>query len=77
MRWTDGQLAQYNEQGFLLLPGLLSPGETETLNNDVPLLLNGDDEIDGLHRERELGGAIRQVYLAHRSIESFKNIVRE
>jgi ectoine hydroxylase len=75
MKWTDDQIEQYNDQGFLLLPGLLSD-EVETLNNDVPLLLNGDDEIEGLHRERELGGAIRQVFLAHRSIESFKNIIR-
>ena len=44
------------------MPGLLSSDEVNALNGDVPLLLNGEN--DGLHRER--GGAVRQVYLAHR-----------
>ena len=64
MKWTDEQLARYDEQGYLFMPGLLSSDEVDALNGDVPLLLSGEN--DGLHRERERGGAVRQVYLAHR-----------
>ena len=76
MQWTEEQIAQYNDLGYLFSPGLLSSDEVDALDNDIPLLLNGDDEIDGLHRERERSGAVRQVFLAHRRIESFKNIIR-
>ena len=73
MKWTDEQLAQYNEQGYLFMPGLLSADEVDALNGDVPLLLKGED--DGLHRERERGGAVRQVYLAHRSVDAFRKLI--
>ena len=29
MKWTDEQLAQYNEQGYLFMPGLLSADEVD------------------------------------------------
>lgn len=51
------------ETGFLLLPGLLTSEETSELNDAVDLLMDGRDEEDLMHREREKTGAVRQVFL--------------
>jgi ectoine hydroxylase len=39
-------------------------------------MLVGKDEQDGLHREREKSGAVRQIYLAHRHSPPYKELVR-
>jgi len=73
MRWAIQQLKQYHQEGFLLVPNLLSVEEIDALNTDVPLLLTDDDS--GMHREREHSGAIRQVYNSHRYVPTFRNLV--
>ena len=39
MRWSMQKLEQYHQEGFLLVPNLLSVEEVDALNMDVPLLL--------------------------------------
>lgn len=77
MRWTDAQLTQFDQHGFLFVRGLLSADEVGELNAAVPGLLAGDDAADGLHRERERSGAVRQVYLAHRHSPPFRALARD
>ena len=72
--WTDQQLQRYQEQGFLFCPGLMNPEEIQRLNEAVPDLLAGRDQDDGMHREYERSGAVRQVYLAHRHSEPFRKL---
>lgn len=72
MRWTQQQLDQYNLLGYMFVPGLFSTEEVLRLNDITPELLRGNDRVDAMHRERERGGAVRQVYLAHRYIPPFK-----
>ena len=74
MKWTDAQLQKYHEQGFLFMPGLISSQKVAEMQAAVPLLLNSEEESDGMHREREKGGAVRQVYLAHRYTEAFRDL---
>lgn len=76
MEWSDRDIEDYKTNGFRLIRGLLSEDEVAGLRNGVPDLLNGRDESDGMHREREKGGAVRQVYLAHRSHPAFVELIR-
>lgn len=73
--WSTQQLNEYQETGFLLMKGLLSSTEVDTLNEQVPALLNGKDD-DGMHRAREKSGAVRSVFLAHRHSPVFKELAR-
>ncbi len=75
MSWSQEQNAQFEEQGFLFLRGLFSKTEVARLNDVVPQLLNGDEQTDGMHRERERSGAVRQIYLAHRFSSRFQQLV--
>jgi ectoine hydroxylase len=77
MRWSDDQVQQFREQGYLCRPGLLSAGEIETLHAPLPALLAGKEEEDRMHREWERSGAIRQIYLTHRHCEPYRNLIRD
>lgn len=74
MRWTQEQCDSFRERGFALMRGLFSADEILRLGEATSELLLGNDEQDGLHRERERGGAVRQVYLAHRHSPPYKAI---
>ena len=76
MDWSQDQLEQYNKDGYLLVKNLLSSSELNALKSDLPLLFDATDDSDGAHRIREKNGAIRQVMLAHRGVESYANIIR-
>lgn len=76
MSWTEAQYAQYRKDGYLMVRGLLSSADLQALHAALPDLLSGDDAADGLHREREKSGAVRQVYLAHRHSPPFQALVR-
>lgn len=39
----------------------------------MPELLTGDEATDGMHRERERSGAVRQIYLAHRFCPAYQS----
>jgi ectoine hydroxylase len=75
-KWSAQQLAEYDKNGFVLVRGLLSPAEIARLTSHVPEVLNGKDEEDGMHRERERSGAPRSVFLAHRHSPVFKELAR-
>jgi ectoine hydroxylase len=75
--WTEETLSDYREQGFVLARGLLAPAEVAALLAEMPALLHGDDAADGMHRERERSGAIRQVYLAHRHCAPYRALARD
>ncbi|MCA9443386.1 MAG: phytanoyl-CoA dioxygenase family protein [Candidatus Omnitrophica bacterium] len=76
MEWTPEQISSYNDDGFLIVRNLLSDAEVADLREAVQVLLHGNDEVDRMHRERERGGAVRQVYLAHRHNPAFQELVR-
>jgi ectoine hydroxylase len=76
MRWNQQHCEQFEDHGYLFVPGLFSTDEISGLNQAVPDLLRGDEHLDSMHRERERSGAIRQVYLAHRYSPPF-NVVSE
>jgi len=77
MSWTQLQRDEFDEQGYLFVPGLFSSAEISSLNKSTSELLQGDDELDGMHRERERGGAVRQIYLAHRHNAQFMSLSQD
>lgn len=72
---SEDQAKDYQDKGFLFVPSQLSAKELAQVSESVPLLLN--DEEDGMHREWERAGAIRQVYLARRHNPAFQNLIRK
>lgn len=83
--WTDAQLEQYNEQGFLRVPGLLSPREVAELrgiSNDYVERyrgegpLNGDDE-KRVHWVKEHAGPVRSIFALHRQVEPYRRAIRK
>ncbi|HYE05986.1 MAG TPA: phytanoyl-CoA dioxygenase family protein [Planctomycetota bacterium] len=75
--WDEATLARYRADGFVLVRGLLAPAEVAALTAELPALLGGDDDVDGMHRERERTGAVRQVYLAHRHCAPYRDLARD
>lgn len=75
--WSNDQLREYQEQGFYLARGLLSAAEVASLNGEMPWLLDAERTDDGVHRERERTGAVRQAYLAHRHSEPYRQLARD
>jgi ectoine hydroxylase len=77
MAWTESEMRQYQQDGYRLVRGLLDAEEMARLRSVVPTLLGGNDERDGMHREREKGSAaVRQVYAAHRSDPTYRALSR-
>jgi ectoine hydroxylase len=74
--WQDDDIRSYERQGYLLKRGLLATSEVQALNAEMEVML-GADRDDGIHRERERTGAVRQVYLAHRHSAPFRQLVRD
>jgi len=72
MGWNQQQLQEFDKLGYLFVPGLLPTHQITELNSAVPRLLAGEEQSDGIHRERERSGAVRQVYLTHRYCPPFK-----
>jgi ectoine hydroxylase len=70
--WPMEQLKAFQEDGFVIQRGLVSRDELGEIREAIPSVLSGDDAADGLHRERERSGAVRQVYLTHRHCPVFR-----
>jgi ectoine hydroxylase len=61
MKLTDGQIAEYEERGFLVFPNLVDPHEIEILRADL-------GRVAGLTAEevtREKSGVVRTVFRVH------------
>ena len=74
--WDVASRRAFADDGYVLRRGLLAPDEVGALLAEMPRMLGGDD-ADGLHRERERTGAVRQVYLAHRHSPPYRALARD
>ncbi len=75
MIWSEEELQTYRDKGYVLRRSLLSVAEVKHMKRAMPTLLESSGN-DGMHRECERSGAVRQVYLAHRYVEPFSKIIR-
>jgi ectoine hydroxylase len=71
-RWTQQEIGQFRERGYRLVRGLVPAERLTRLAEAVGPLLGGGQDHDGMHREYEPGGAVTQVYLAHRHHPLFR-----
>ncbi len=69
---NNDDIAEFDEQGYLFIPALLSPEETEVLQRDIPDTLNrqGPEVI----REPDPDSTIRLAYGGHVHCESFRRL---
>lgn len=63
MQLTDAQLAAYDEQGFLTLPGLIRPEEIAALRADLGRVMG----LNTAEITREKSGVVRTVFRVHDS----------
>jgi len=82
--WTEQQLAEYHERGFLAQPGLLSADELAELQQTSADMvaryekhteLAGDDDNE-VHFVRETSGAVRSIFATHRKVEAYRRAIR-
>ncbi len=72
MKLTDAQIREFEEEGFLFLPGVFSPAE-------VGVLHRAAEEVYALDREevwRESSGVARTAFAAHTYNEAFRRLGR-
>lgn len=62
MQLSKDQIEQYNRDGFLVLPDLLSPAEVQAMKHDLARIQQID--TDHLVRERN-GGVAKTIYRVH------------
>ena len=73
MRLTDAQLRQFDQDGFLVLPGVFSEAEVQALRAPVPTLMAQDCP----ENPREaVGGAVRNLLSLHRRSAIYARLVR-
>ncbi len=82
--WNDEQLKQYDEQGFLRLPGLIDHELIAELKaeSDIHIRrIEGDGPTSGdteprMHFVKELTGEVRTLFGLHREIEPVRRVIR-
>jgi ectoine hydroxylase len=74
MELDRSDIAEFDDQGYLFIPGLFTTEEIEVLCRDLPNMLSqhGPEVI----REPDHESAIRLVYGGHENYESFKQLSR-
>ncbi len=82
--WSQQQLAQYHNDGFLACPGLFNTDELAPLNSIADEYcqhyrdheaLSGDDD-KRVHWIRERSGAVRSLFAMHRQVEPYRQLLR-
>ncbi len=74
MPLDDDERTRYDRDGYFIRRALVGGEQLARLRAEIPTIFAGNDE-DGMHREREFNGAVRQVYLAHRHSGPFRQLV--
>ena len=73
MQLTPHQVESYRRDGYLLLPGLFSAAEVETLRGELPRLLGEDTPGRVLEKQT---GMVRSVYASHTRSEVMARLAR-
>ena len=70
--WTDQQLEQYREQGFLFQRDLLSRSEIDELCASAEVMMRDQDNPPEVEVVREKSGPVRTVFCMHRNVEPWR-----
>lgn len=74
MELTEAQVHAFDEDGYLVFPGLFSRCEIDFVTAEVPTLLAGTDQ--GMYRELDDAAAVRLLFDCHRHNEVFERLSR-
>lgn len=61
MQLTETQIKEYQENGFIILDGLLTPEEVEAARSDISRMSQADTD----HIVREKSGTVRTIFRSH------------
>ncbi|MBT6116735.1 MAG: proline hydroxylase, partial [Rhodospirillaceae bacterium] len=70
MQLSDGQLGQFDQEGYLFFPGRFTPAEAQVLKQAA-------DDVYAMHREevwRESNGVARTAFAAHQYNDAFARL---
>ena len=73
MKLTNSQIAQFRDDGFLILPSLFSPDEIEILRADLPRLF-AERRPENFREKRS--DAVRTAMALHRRSDVYARLVR-
>lgn len=73
MKLTDAQLRQFNDDGFVIFPGLFSEDEVSLMRDELPGLFAERREEN--HREKE-SDEVRSAFGLHLRSEVYRRLVR-
>ena len=73
MKLTDRQIAQFRDDGFLILPSLFSPDEVEVLKAELPRLF-AERRPENFREKRS--DAVRTAMALHRRSDVYARLVR-
>ena len=73
MKLTPDQLSQFDRDGYLFFPGLLTPEETQALNDAVPELYSRREDYNVREKGKD---AVRTNFAAHMYSEPFAKLAR-
>lgn len=73
MRLQEEQLREYEENGFILLPGYFSPTEVEVMKTQLPAVFSEDSPRRVVEKERK---TVRSVYGSHQTNPVFEVLAR-
>jgi ectoine hydroxylase len=71
MRLSESQVQHFDEQGYLLLPGVFSPAEVAVMRGEVPGIFA--QQREEVWREKD-GKAVRTAFAAHTYNEAFRRL---
>ncbi len=70
--WTDKQLEQYRDQGYLFERGLLSRAEIDALCASAEVMMRDQGNPPEVEVVREKSGPVRTVFCMHRNVEPWR-----
>lgn len=70
---SDRDLRTYDDQGYLLIPGVFTEQEVDVLRGEIPALIAEDTPRRVLERD---GKTVRAVHGSHQTNEVFRRLVR-
>jgi ectoine hydroxylase len=75
MQISDAQIRQFDEEGYLFLPGLFGAGEVAAMKAEIPAIFAARRQ-ENVREKTGAGEAVRTAFAVHTYNEVFRRLVR-